>query len=276
MRTALFVGDFDGPALDEVFHDLCCALGLIRREVSSRFELALWIAREHPANGQRLGPGGILERCAGRDFELALGPAIPFHDDGFPRRLRVAQHRTQIRKPFPDNAWPSLLMALRWGRWRKEPCIQAQRSNQAHTLLDTRQAKVNDTIGTIPNHFNRDLRQPAAHYSHHLLSQLSDGLVPLAQCFTYCWGGCQDAKKGQRPPQLCPGENHDQSHANPSQSTVADRTLLAGKQTISVMPAFADFASPAAFQGFINHDLYCPSCLHKRPHQDSQQSSTHF
>src|SRR6266568_1432376 len=276
MCAALFVGDFDGPALDEVFHDLCCALYLIRREVGSRFELALWITREHPANGQWLGPGRIPERCASRDFELALGPAIPFHDDGFPLRLRVAQHRTQIRQPFPDKAWPTLLLALRWGRWCKEPGIQAQRGNQAHTLLDTRQAQVNDTVGTIPNYFDRDLRQPATHYCHHLLGQLSDGLVPLAQCFTHCWGGCHHAQKGQRPPQFCPGEDHDQRHGNPSQATVADRALLAGKQTISVMAAFADFASPAAFQGFINYDLYCSSYLHKRPHQDSQQSSTHF
>lgn len=130
------------------------------------------LACEHPANGQRLGPSGRPERCAGSDFELALGPARPFHEDGFPLRLRVAPHRTQIRKPFPDNAWPSLLMALRWGRWRKEPCIQAQRSNQAHRRLDTPQAKVNDTVGTLPNHFDRDLRQPAAHSCHHRLGPI--------------------------------------------------------------------------------------------------------
>lgn len=100
--------------------------------------------------------------------------------------------------------------------------------------------------------------------------------MPLAQCFTHCWSGCQHAKKGQRPPQLCPGEDHDQSQSNPSPATAADRALLAGKQTLSVMPAFADFASPAPLQGCIHHDLSCPSCLHKRPHQDSQQLSTHF
>jgi hypothetical protein len=115
---------------------------------------------------------------------FTLGPAIPFNDDGFPLRLRVAEPRTQIRQPFPDNAWPSLLMALGWGRWCKEPCIQAQRSNQAHTLLNPRQAQVNDTIGTIPNHFDRDRWQKASHYGHHLLGPLSDGLVPLAQGFT--------------------------------------------------------------------------------------------
>src|SRR5947199_3478349 len=107
MCAALFVGDFEGPALDEVFDDLCSALCLIRREVGSRFELVLWIAREHPANGQWLGPSGIPEGCAASDFELALSPSIPLNADGFARRLRVAQHRTQIRQPFPDNAWPS-------------------------------------------------------------------------------------------------------------------------------------------------------------------------
>src|SRR5947209_9788127 len=72
MRATLFVGDFDGPTLDKVFHDLCRALSLIGREVGFRFAFALWIAREHPANGQRVGSRGIPQCCPGGDFELAL------------------------------------------------------------------------------------------------------------------------------------------------------------------------------------------------------------
>src|SRR5919108_4349953 len=73
MSATLLVSDFDGPALDEVFHNLCCALGRIGRKVRPRFELALGVSREHPTNGQRIGACGIPESSARRDFQLAFG-----------------------------------------------------------------------------------------------------------------------------------------------------------------------------------------------------------
>ena len=148
--------------------------------------------------------------------ELALSPAIPLNADGFPLRLRVAQHRTHIRQPFPDNAWPSFLMALEWRRWRKESRVQAQRSNQTHALLEASQAEFNHAVGTIPDHFDRNLGQPVAHSEHHLLGNTRNGLVPLPQRLAHCWWGCQDTEEWQRPSELRPRKCYHQGHADPA------------------------------------------------------------
>src|SRR5438874_11869942 len=86
MRPTLLEGHFDGPAFDEVFYDLCCALRLIGREVRFWFPLALRITREHPANRQRVGPRRIPQRGARHDFELALSPPVPSDGERFPCR----------------------------------------------------------------------------------------------------------------------------------------------------------------------------------------------
>src|SRR5205814_648042 len=110
MRSTLFVGDLQTPAFDKIFHDLPCRLRLVSREVRFRLPFALRITREHPADRQWLGPCRIPQCCPCGDSELAFAPPIPVDREHFPLRLRVAQHRTQVREPLPNPTGPSLLM----------------------------------------------------------------------------------------------------------------------------------------------------------------------
>ena len=84
MCPTLFVGHFDGPALDKIFDNLHRALCLIGREVGFGFPFALGITREHPTNRQRIGPRRIPQGRARGDFELALSPPVPIDRERFP------------------------------------------------------------------------------------------------------------------------------------------------------------------------------------------------
>src|SRR5438094_8878743 len=65
--------------------------------------------------------------------------------------------------------------------------------------LDTGQAQFNDTVGPIPDHFDRHIGKPATDHHYHLPRQTRQGLMaPLEPC-AHLGGGTQHTRSRAEP-----------------------------------------------------------------------------
>src|SRR5436309_12849570 len=83
--------------------NLLSRLCLIRGKQGLWRTLALRIAREHPADGQRIRARAIPQRRGRADLQGAFAFAVPIHRDALPHRLWVMQDRLERWQTFSNH-----------------------------------------------------------------------------------------------------------------------------------------------------------------------------
>src|SRR5262249_54062764 len=117
MSTTLLKGHFQTPAFHEIAEDLLWCLG--RRGAKDDFgEMpAIWITRQHPADGQGVASRAVPEGCARAELHHSLSLAVPGEAHLQPVSFWRCQDLLQSRKPlaFDTGTTNGLLSTL--GRW---------------------------------------------------------------------------------------------------------------------------------------------------------------
>src|SRR5213078_3111895 len=95
MSAPFLEGGFQTPAFHKIKDNLLSSLCLIRGKQGLWRTLALRIAREHPADGQRIRARAIPQRCGCANFHDAFAFTVPIHGDALSHRLGVMQDRLE-------------------------------------------------------------------------------------------------------------------------------------------------------------------------------------
>src|SRR5436305_13520442 len=95
MSATFLEGGFQTPAFPKIKDNLLSSLRLIRGKQGLWRTLALRIAREHPADGQRIRARAIPQRRGCADFHDAFAFAVPIHRNTLPHRLVVMPDRLE-------------------------------------------------------------------------------------------------------------------------------------------------------------------------------------
>src|SRR5436309_2393534 len=91
MSTPFLEGGFQTPAFHTIKDNLLSSLCLIRGKQGLWRTLALRIARQDPADGQRIRARAIPQRGGRADLQGAFAFPIPVYRDALPHRLGVMQ-----------------------------------------------------------------------------------------------------------------------------------------------------------------------------------------
>jgi hypothetical protein len=252
MGPALFKGDFNRPALDEIEEDRETRLRLIGREGGADGPFARWIAADHPADRQGRLTCSIPQGGPTAPLHDLSGAIVPLHCQALPGGLRISEDLAQFGQARPFDARSAILTGVTLRCWSAQAGILAQGSDQCDVIPRTGESQREITIGSISDELDGNRWEPAADNCHHWPGQFWHRLVAVTQPRTDIRRSRSYTQEKQRPSACASRGRHHQRHAHPPSSHTDLLMLLGRARTIVGIAAFAHVDTLAPFERFID------------------------
>jgi len=275
MGAALLTRHLHTPARHTVADALFCRLGRIGGNKGFGRPFSPGIARQHPADRQRVGARTGPPCGASADLPGSLPLTIPIQGELLPGSVWALSDLFQGRKTLTDHpgAATGVLGTDRRG-FRKDR-IQPASRDQRHLRTLCMQPPFQHGGGGLAQTLDGAVGKPSASQADQVMRPPPDRRVPRAQLFTSLWSRGTSAHERQRPAVLCLRQRHHHCHHDPARTGTAHRPLAAGESALAVMSACADRAAPSPLSGVIDDQIHARSGWHNGRNTEQEELTTH-
>src|SRR6516162_2250544 len=242
MGAGFFEGNLDLPARHEPGEDVARTGIEIGGEESLRFEFALGIAHEQPADWHWRCAGAIPDGGAAGDFDEAVGSTVPQADTmALPGEFGIGEDGGELFQALAFDRRPTAAFAFWW--WEGEQVgIEPQPGDDAD-MVANRGEEFDGRERTVGDQHNVAIRKPAVDLQGGLPGPIEQRLLGTRLAFIEALGGSKQGEEGQRHDAIGPWHPHQQHGGKPAQTACFDEVTFGGADRIAIDATGADLGA---------------------------------